>query len=175
MARGWVVNAGGTDTATAGRWQRGDPAPTTAAGLRMQPGTAPSGRYAFITGPAAGSSASANDVDGGRTSVTSVPIVLPNTAHQKLQFRWAFAHDRTATFGDEFRVEVVDVTGGGSGATVYVVHGTPIARSAAWRTSTVDLSAYAGKTIRVRFSAADVGRNGIVEAAFDDVRVTQPQ
>ena len=31
-ARGWTANAGGTDTATTGRWERGDPAATTSSG-----------------------------------------------------------------------------------------------------------------------------------------------
>jgi len=55
------------------------------------------------------------------------------------------------------------------------VPGTPVVRSAGWRTTSIDLSAWAGKTIRVRFSATDAGVNGVVEAGFDDVRVTQPQ
>ncbi|MEA2518818.1 MAG: Immune inhibitor peptidase, partial [Chloroflexota bacterium] len=54
-------------------------------------------------------------------------------------------------------------------------HGAASQRNASWKLASIDLSAYAGKTIRLRFSATDAGTNGIVEAAFDDVRVTQPQ
>ena len=58
VARGWTVNPDGTDTAPAsGRWARGNPAGTTAAGVTLQPTTVPSGRSAFVTGLAAGSSA----------------------------------------------------------------------------------------------------------------------
>jgi len=49
VSRGWVVNADHTDTGSGATWQRGDPAPTTYAGVRMQPDTVPSGRSAFIT------------------------------------------------------------------------------------------------------------------------------
>ncbi len=171
--RYWKINLNGTDTATAGTWQRGNPSPTTTAAGRKQADAVPSGRFAFITGTAAGSSAAANDLDGGRTTVTSPAIDLPATAHQKLQFKWTFAHDRTAGAGDEFRVEVLD--GGGVATTVLLSVGAPVERNAGWRTASIDLSAWAGQTIRVRFSASDVGTNGIVEAGFDDVRVTQPQ
>jgi hypothetical protein len=37
------------------------------------------------------------------------------------------------------------------------------------------MDAFAGKTIRLRFSATDAGANSLVEAGFDDVRITQPQ
>jgi len=50
VARGWRVNADGTDTATAGAWQRGDPRPTGTVSGPKQPDTVPSGRYAFVTG-----------------------------------------------------------------------------------------------------------------------------
>ena len=41
-AGGWVANAGGTDTATTGRWERADPAATTSSGAK-QLGTTTSG------------------------------------------------------------------------------------------------------------------------------------
>ena len=172
--RGWLVNADGTDTATAGTWQRGDPKPTTTTAGRKQPDSVTSGRYAFVTGTAAGSSASANDLDGGRTSTTSPPIDLPTSLGQMLQFRYTFAHDASARSGDEFRVEVMDV-GAATVSTVLVVQGSAVERNASWRSASIDLTAYAGRTIRLRFSATDTGTNGIVEATFDDVRVTQPQ
>jgi aminopeptidase S len=128
----------------------------------------------MVTGGAAGSSANANDVDGGTTSVTSPEFTLSVPLHQKLQFRYTFAHDHTATAADRFRVEVIDVAGG-TATPVFTAYGAPVERNASWKSASIDLSAYAGRTIRLRFSATDVGTNGIVEAAFDDVRVTQPQ
>jgi len=174
--RFWKINLDGTDTATAGTWQRGNPAPTTTASGRKQPDVTPSGRYAFITGTAAGSSAAANDLDGGRTSVTSPLITLPATTGQKLQFRWFFTHDRTSSAADELRVEVIDVAAA-TATTVLTSVGAPTERNApaTWPRASIDLSAWAGRQIRVRFSAVDAGTNGIVEAGFDDVRVTQPQ
>jgi carboxypeptidase T len=172
--RGWLINFNGNDTATSGTWQRGDPQPTTTASGRKQPDHVPSGSKAFITGTAAGSSPSANDLDGGRTSTTSQPIDLPATAGQKLQFRWTFAHDATSQWADEFRVAIIDVSTG-LGTAVLVARGAATELNASWRAASIDLSRWAGKTIRIRFSATDAGTNGIVEAGFDDVRVTQPQ
>jgi carboxypeptidase T len=172
--KSWKINLDGSDTATAGTWQRGNPAPTTTAAGRKQADGTPSGRFAFVTGTAAGSTPASNDLDGGRTTVTSPLVQLPSTAHQKLQFKWNFAYDRTASAADQFRVDILDVAAG-TAQTVVLAQGAPIERNAWWRTSTIDLTAWAGRQVRFRFSATDAGTNGIVEAAFDDVRVTQPQ
>lgn len=171
--RGWRKNFDATDTATSGSWQIGDPEPTATKAGRWQLDGTTSGRYALATGLASGANAAANDLDGA-TSVTSQPIDLPGTANQKLQFRWLFAHDATSSSGDELRVEIVD-TAASTRTTVYVVKGAPSVRTAAWRGSTVDLSAFAGRRVLIRISARDAGANGIVEAAVDDVRITQPQ
>ena len=174
VLRGWTINADGTDTATAGRFQIGNPAATSNSTGMKQLGVVTSGRHALITGTAAGSWAGANDVDGGRTSATSPAIILPATAGQKLQFRWTFADDSSAVIGDELRAEILDV-GAATATAVLVVHGTSTVRNASWHLASIDLSAYAGRTIRIRFSATDAGSNSLVEAGVDDVRVTQPQ
>ena len=71
-ARGWTRNPDGTDTATSGVWQRGNPESTSSSGPK-QLGTVPSGSRALTTGLAAGSFANANDLDG-RSTVRSAPI-----------------------------------------------------------------------------------------------------
>ena len=174
VGRGWTVNADGTDTATSGAWQRGHPAATSTASGTKQAGTVTSGRYGFFTGLAAGTSANANDVDGGRTSVTSPTIDLPAAASQKLQFRWSFADDAAAVTGDEMRAEIVDLTASTT-TSVFAAHGIATVRNAGWHLATVDLTAWAGHTVQLRFSATDAGSNSLVEAGFDDVRVTRPQ
>jgi hypothetical protein len=174
VGRGWLTNADGTDTATAGAWQRGVPQPTSTAAGRKQASAVTSGRSGFVTGVAAGTSAAANDLDGGRTTVTSPTIDLPAAAGQKLQFRYTFAHDATATALDRLVVEVLDV-GAATATPVFTAYGAPVERNASWKLGSVDLSAFAGRTIRIRVSATDAGTNVIVEAALDDIRVTQPQ
>jgi carboxypeptidase T len=171
--RGWRKNLNGTDTATSGSWQIGNPAPTKVGTRAMQLDGTTSGRYALATGLAVGASAAANDLDG-QTSVTSQPIDLPATAGQKLQFRWSFAHDATSSVLDEVRFEIVDVAAG-TRSTVYVAKGAPAVLGAAWRASSVDLTVWAGRRVEIRISARDGGTNGVVEVAVDDVRITQPQ
>jgi carboxypeptidase T len=171
VARGWRINPNGTDTATRGRWRQGHPTATSYLGTK-QAGTTPSGRYAFATG-LAGGSPSADDVDGGRTTVESPDITLTSHAGQKLTFRYTFAHYASATTADEFRVQVVPV-GGGAPVTVFVRKGSAVDRDAVWMSASLPMDAFAGQTVRLRFSATDASPDGLVEAAFDDVRVTRP-
>jgi carboxypeptidase T len=171
VTKGWRVNPDGTDTATVGGWQRGVPRATSYLGPR-QLTAAPTGQSAFATGLLAGTSTSANDLDGGRTTAVSPAIALPAAAGQKLTFRWSFAHYASATAADEFRVEVLGADG--AATTVYLVEGAPVDRDGAWRNASVLLDPWAGQQITLRFSAMDGGPDGLVEAAFDDVRVTRP-
>jgi hypothetical protein len=174
IGRGWTVDPDGTDTATAGTWARADPEATATSAGAKQLGTTPSGRAAFVTGAAAGSSAGANDLGRGVTTARSPVIDLPAAAGQKLQFRWSFAHDASATARDRFVVEVEDV-GAATRSPVLAVLGGRRERNAAWSLASIDLSAWAGRQVRLRFVAVDAGADGVVEAAFDDVRVTRPQ
>jgi hypothetical protein len=171
VTKGWRVNPDGTDTATTGAWQRGVPRATSYLGPR-QLTAAPTGQSAFATGLFAGTSTSANDLDGGRTTAVSPLIALPAAAGQKLTFRWTLAHYSSATAADEFRVEVVAADG--TATTVHLALGTPVDRDGAWRNASVVLDPWAGQQITLRFSATDGGRDSLVEAAFDDVRVTRP-
>lgn len=168
---GWRVDPDGTDTAIRGAWARGDAAPTRYAGLLMQPGTAPSGMRVLATGLAAGATASANDLDGGLTSVLSPSVDLPAAAGQRLTFRWSFAHAANSSASDFLRVTVQGTSGN---ATVFEVRGSATLRAAGWHTASVLLDSFAGQTIRIRIEAADAGRASLVEAQIDDVRVTRP-
>ncbi|MCU0483117.1 MAG: zinc carboxypeptidase [Chloroflexi bacterium] len=167
---GWSVNPDGTDTASGGRWARGDAAATTA-GVRIQPGTAPSAMRVLATGLAAGTSARANDLDGGVTTVLAPAIDLPAGAGQRLTLRWSFAHGADATADDYLRVTVE----GESGSAVALdVAGAPTLRGAAWRVLDFSLDEFAGQRVRIRVQAADEGAESLVEAQVDDVRVTRP-
>ena len=170
-ASGWRVNPLGTDTATRGAWQQGDLQPTSYLGVK-QPGTTPSGRYAFATGTTAGSSTSAEDLDGGHTTVETRPFTLSTKPGQRLEFRWTFAHYASATSADYFRVQVVPASG--APVVVHHVSGAPVDRDAAWTRTSISLDRWAGQAIRLRFIAMDKSPDGLVEAAFDDVRVTRP-
>lgn len=171
VSRGWTRDAQGTDTATHGVWQRGDPVATSSSGPK-QPGTTPSGIRAFVTGAAAGQSAGANDLDGGATSVTSAAIALPALPGQRLSLRFSLAHSAASTPDDWLRIEILDR--GGSPTTVVEVLGTARDRDAAWISATAAMDPWAGQTVRIRVSARDGGPANLVEVAVDDIRITRP-
>jgi hypothetical protein len=163
---GWTVNPSGTDAATIGRWERGDPQSTSSSGPK-QLGTAASGVNDLVTGRLAGTSSGSYDVDGGVTSVMSPAIPLPPTGTLTLDFKYYFAHGSNASSADYLRVSVVNTTR----TTVFQELGDANNDDAAWATATVDLSAFAGQTISLLIEAADAGTASLVEAAVDDVRI----
>ncbi len=169
IARGWQVNAFGTDTATVGRFERGDPQATSSSGAK-QLGTATSGSAVLVTGRLAGSTASAYDLDGGVTSVRSPEIRLSGGTSFRLSFRYYFAHSASSSRADYLRVKVLSA---GGTTTVFQELGSGIDDDASWATASVDLSAYAGQTVRLLVQTADGAGNSLVEAAIDDVRVTR--
>jgi Zn-dependent metalloprotease len=168
-ATGWTANPTTTDTATAGQWVRGNPEGTSSGGVTLQLGTTVNGSNDLVTGAAAGGSAGTADVDGGVTSVQSPPITIPNGS-VSLSFAWYLAHLDNATSADFFRVSVV--TGTGATTQVFQQVGAATNRAGAWATANVNLSGFAGQTIRLRIEAADAATPSLVEAGVDDVRIT---
>ncbi|MEU8383414.1 S8 family peptidase [Streptosporangium sp. NPDC048865] len=165
--RGWTVNPGGTDTATTGRFERGDPGQASS-GVVTQPGTTPSGTYGLVTGAAAGSSAGDGDIDGGVTSAQSPAITLPASGTLTLSFSWYLGHLNNASSADYVRVRVV----GATTTTVLNQTGAASNRAAAWATATANISGHAGQVVRVVVDAADASGASLVEAGIDDVRIT---
>jgi glucose/arabinose dehydrogenase len=170
-ARGWTL-VSGANTASTGRWARGDPQATSSSGVSLQP-TACDGpsTNCFVTALAAGSSAGANDVDGGATSVQSPAIALPAGGTITLRFRYYFAHLNNATSADYFRVRAVG--NNGQPQTLFTRAATAANVGVAWTAQTVNLSAFAGQTVTLRFEAADAGSASLIEAGFDNVLVTR--
>jgi hypothetical protein len=166
---GWVTNASGTDTATTGQWERGDPQATTSSGTK-QLGTTISGLNDLVTGRLAGAAAGDFDIDGGTTSVRSPSITLPATGTLTLSFSFYLAHGSNATNADFLRVRVV------SGATNTVVFqrlGAAVNLNGAWSSTSVSLNSFAGQTINIVIEAADASTASLVEAGVDDVRIVR--
>jgi carboxypeptidase T len=163
---GWIRNPLGTDTATGGVWQRANPAPTS-----RQSGSTPSGSRALVTGYQAGANADANDVDGGITTIRSSPVTLPAQVGS-LTFRYYLAHSSNSSVMDYFRAYVEDAAG--KRTLVRQERGSMSTKLPTWSTATISMAPWAGKTVRIVFAAADLGRASTVEAAVDDVRITRP-
>ncbi|HEY7409347.1 MAG TPA: hypothetical protein VII13_01315 [Vicinamibacteria bacterium] len=167
-ANGWATNPNGTDTATTGQWQRGDPAATTSSGTK-QLGTTVSGVNDLVTGAAAGLSAGDFDVDGGVTSIQSGPITLPSSGTLTLSFSYYLAHGTNSSTADFLRVFVV----GSTTSQVFQELGAANDDDAVWASTSVNISSFAGQTVRIRIEAADASTASLVEAGVDDVRITQ--
>ena len=169
--KGWTRNPNATDTATLGVWERGDPQATSSDGVKQQ-GTTASGVNDLVTGRLSGSSSGSYDVDGGRTSIQSPAIVLPSLdsgGALTLTFRYYLAHGTNSSADDYLRVSVV----GATQATVLQELGNANNDNAVWATATVNLSAFAGQTIRILVEAADAAGASLVEAAIDDVKIVR--
>ena len=164
-SRGWAANPNGTDTATSGRFERGDPEATTSGGLIYQQGTTTSGVNCLVTGRLAGTGVGANDIDGGVTTIRSPSIALPAGRTLTLSLRYYLAHQTNATSADFLRVRV-------NGTVVFQRLGAATNTAAAWQTASADVSAFAGQTVTITVEAADASGASLVEAAVDDVKIS---
>jgi hypothetical protein len=165
---GWQTNPNGTDTATTGQWERGNPETTSSSGTK-QLGTTVSGVNDLVTGRLAGASAGVNDIDSGVTSIRSPAITLPATGNLTLSFSQYLAHGSNATSADFLRVSVV----GGTTSVVFQRLGSATDVDGAWASASASLNAFAGQTVRLLIQAADAGTASLVEAGIDDVRITR--
>jgi subtilisin family serine protease len=169
-SQGWTTNASGTDTATTGQWARANPETTTSNGTKQQ-GTTVSGVNDLVTGALLGAAgAGTNDIDGGVTSILSPTITLSGGTSFTLNFSYYLAHGTNSSTADFFRVRIVV---GSAVTTVFEELGGTENDNAVFTTATVNLSQFAGQTIRILIEAADVSTASLVEAAVDDVRITR--
>ncbi len=164
--QGWAVNPNGTDTATTGQWERGNPEDTNSSGA-LQLGTTVSGNFDLVTGALAGTSAGTYDIDGGVTSMRSPNIILPSSGDITLSFSYYLAHLSNATVDDFLRVSVV----GNTTSVVFEELGDGTVVNGAWATTSASLNSFAGQTIYLLIEAADAGSGSLVEAAIDDVLI----
>jgi murein tripeptide amidase MpaA len=168
-ATGWTTNPNATDTASTGVWERANPAGTNSSGVKQVDAT-PSGSNALVTGAAAGASAGDFDVDGGTTSVRSPAVTLPSTGTLTLSYRWYLAHGANASNVDFFRVSIVH---NGGTTVLFTQAGAASNRNGAYAPGSVNISAYAGQSVRIVFEAADASTASLLEASVDDVTIVQ--
>jgi hypothetical protein len=96
-AGGWVVNLEGTDDATDGFWEHGDPHQTTTNTDIVQPEddhTPDPGTMCWVTGNAATGSAASDDIDGGRTSLYTPVFNLSGASRAKVTYFRYFTNNR---------------------------------------------------------------------------------
>jgi hypothetical protein len=166
--KGWTRNPNGTDTATTGLWERANPEGVDYSGWKQLDVTH-SGSYDLVTGPLAGSSAGAYDIDGGVTTIRSPNIVLPTGEDLTLSLYYYLAHYTNSGSDDFLRVKVV----GSTTTTVFQELGAADNDDAVWAYFSTSLNSFAGQTVYLLIEAADMGTASLVEAAVDDVLVTK--
>ncbi|MET8089719.1 M14 family metallopeptidase [Micromonospora sp. NPDC005220] len=166
-ATGWTINPSGTDTATAGAFERGAAQATTSSGAKQL--TPYAGSNDLVTGAAAGSAAGDYDVDGGVTSARSPAVTLPSSGTLTLSLAWYLAHGSNASSADYLRVSVVH--NGGTTA-LLTQAGAASNRNGSWAVANLNLTPYAGQSVRVLVEAADASGASLVEAAVDNVTIT---
>ncbi len=166
--QGWVVGAPG-DNATAGIWTRVRPVGTAA-----QPGAALFGEFCYVTGQHTGGGVGGNDVDGGRTTLTTPVLDLSgyDDGVTISYWRWYSNSAGAAPFADVFRVDI----SGDNGQTwtnVETVGPTGDQVSGGWFQHAFNPADFVnlGGQIRMRFVADDAGAGSVVEAAIDGFRV----
>lgn len=172
--RGWSLFSA-TDTATAGRWERGDPEPTSSGGVAVQPGedTTPGpGVNCFVTGRQAGTGAGSFDVDGGTTTLTSPAFNASGQPNARISYnRWYSNARGQAPRADVFLVEMTN--NGTDWVRIETVGPDGADVDGGWVSKTFRIADYlpVSSSMRVRFIADDAGTGSLVEAAVDDIRV----
>lgn len=168
VSSGWVTNPFGSDNATTGFWQTGDPVQTSNGAIVMQLDNAAGGSRAMITDPDAFAGLGCCDIDNGVTSTRSAPITL-GTGSISMSFKYYLAYLTNATSDDFFRVRIETSNGTQTVFEELAVAG--VNKPGAWKPISVNLDAYAGQSIRVILEAADNGGASLVEAGVDDLTI----
>lgn len=172
LHKGWSVGAP-DDDATGGIWTRVDPNGTFDGEEPVQPEddhTEDPGVKCWVTGNAApGSDQNVEDVDNGKTTLTSPNLYLAVEGVVVLRYyRW-FTNDTGETAdGDRWIVQISN----DDGETWIDLENTDVSERS-WQLKEYDLSDYITFTdrVRIRFVAEDVGYFSTVEAAVDDVQI----
>ena len=123
-----------------------------------------SGGFCFVTGNSApGNPPATNDVDGGKTTLTTPPLDMTGMTDARVHFaRWFFMNSPGEP--DSF---LIDISADG---VTWVKVRSILTSEPAWRHDTFRVGDYITptSTVRVRFTAQDEAPEGIVEAAVDD-------
>ncbi|MCZ6542666.1 MAG: hypothetical protein O6768_03285 [Planctomycetota bacterium] len=168
---GWVVGAP-ADDATTGIWERVDPNGTPA-----QPGndhTPDPATMCFVTGQGSpGGPIGANDVDSGKTTLTSPVIDLLGAPNAEISYwRW-YSNDTGASPNADVFVVDISNNNGSTWTNVETVGPGGPDTTGGWIFHQFSVADFVAPTaqVRLRFIASDEGDGSIVEAAMDDLQV----
>ena len=163
--QGWVLGVT-TDTATLGKWVRGDPL-----GTQFQPENdhTENGVNCFFTGQGTiGGVVGEADVDSGRTTLMTPIYDLTGFDEATLSFWYWYSNNGSGNPNEDAFLVQVSSTGGAPWIQMEAIN----TNLNAWSLKQYQLSDYIplSADVRVRFIALDEGAGGsLVEAAVDDV------
>src|SRR5262249_43180848 len=169
--QGWTV-VHPVDDSDSGDWVWGDPIGSGVGTVQPEDDHTPSpGTHCWVTGQAAkaGDSFDAADVDGGRTVLLSPSFDATAGSLVLSYWRW-FTNSAGANPGtDSLHVELSNNDGASWTAVEHVT-----TTAAVWTQVAVPIASVLAPTatMRLRVSVADRGNDSTVEAAFDDVQLT---
>lgn len=174
---GWTVGEP-DDTATTGLWTRVDPEGTSSGGSIVQPAddSSTDGTLCWVTDGAAGASAGANDVDGGKTTLLSPVFDLSATDNAAVSFDlWYSNSAGGAPNADTFRVDVT--SDGSTWVNALTVGPGGAATDGGWIPYAFQVESVVAlsSTVQLRFVAEDAGTGSLVEAAIDEFRIRESQ
>ena len=168
---GWQVGLP-SDDATTGVWTLGDPNGTVA---QPEDDNSQVGSFCWFTGQAAaGSGAGTNDIDGGTTTLTSPVFDLSAATDPQISyFLWYSNTSGASPSQDVFRTEISS-DGGVTWALLEEVGPSGPDTGGGWIQRQFNLSAFITLTssVQVRFIASDLGSPSVVEAAIDDLVIS---
>jgi len=157
---GWFIFG----DAVAGQWQRGVP---IGGGLRGDPPTDADGSgQCYLTENAPGNS----DVDGGSTFLLSPSLDASGAGDPFISYYIWYSNDLGTTIDDVMTVEI----SGDDGTTWTLLEQLPVSTSG-WEHRLLRVADHIAptSTMRVRFTASDLGGGSIVEAGVDGVAIGQ--
>jgi hypothetical protein len=165
---GWTIGSG-TDNATTGIWVRGNPVGTAA-----QPENdhgAGAAVNCFFTGQGVvGGGLGDNDVDGGKTTLTSPTMNFAGYQDARISY-WRWYSNNTGATPDTAHFSWIPLTTAQIGRVPRIVGPAVYDNGGGWfyhEFSLLALSLTPTATVKVRFIAQDQADGSLVEAALDD-------
>jgi hypothetical protein len=170
---GWTGGVSGDDAST-GVWTRVDPIGTA---IQTEDDHTVAGTQCWITGQGSnGGSTGENDVDGGSTTLLSPAYDLSGLFDPSVSYwRW-YNNGDSGDPSPNADVFVIDISndGGGSWTNVESVGPSGAETNGGWIQHSLRVSDFVTPTsqVQLRFVASDLGSGSYVEAAIDDIEIT---
>lgn len=169
--QGWYRSS--TDNASGGRWERGDPVATFSGTTVVQPDSdyTAVGSLCWLTENCnPGATQLFSDVDAGTTTLRSPTFDGLPYHHATLNFRRWFTNNTQGPATDALVAQV----SADSGQTWVTLESTTTSnRSWLLRQFQLDLYVTVTSRMQIRFVIADLGAASVVEAAIDEVSITE--